>query len=79
MARPTSDSEIGFTLWLPPKDSWNGKYMQRGNGGWVGSIQPVVLVAPLMRGYAVAASDDGHRTPGIRPDASWAIVVPIPK
>lgn len=73
VARPTSDSEIGFTLWLPPADRWNGKYMQQGNGGWAGSIQPVVLVAPMMRGYAVAATDDGHRTPGMMPDASWAI------
>ena len=31
------------------------------------------LVAPLARGYAVAATDDGHRTEGIMPDASWAI------
>jgi feruloyl esterase len=73
IARPTVDSEIDFTLWLPPKDVWNGKYMQRGNGGWAGSIQPAVLVAPLARGYAVSATDDGHRTQGIMPDASWAI------
>ena len=73
VARPTSDSEINFTLWLPPADAWNGKYMQRGNGGWAGSIQPAVLVAPLVRGYAVSATDDGHRTEGIMPDASWAI------
>jgi len=73
VARPTSDSEIGFTLWLPPRESWNGKYMQRGSGGWAGSIQPVLLAAPLARGYAVSATDDGHRTEGIMPDASWAI------
>jgi feruloyl esterase len=73
IARPTSDSEIGFTLWLPPAETWNGKYMQRGNGGWAGSIQPVVLAAPLMHGYAVAATDDGHPTQGIMPDASWAV------
>ncbi|MGA8727493.1 MAG: tannase/feruloyl esterase family alpha/beta hydrolase, partial [Terracidiphilus sp.] len=73
IARPTTDSEIDFTLWLPPKDAWNGKYMQRGSGGWAGSIQPLVLVAPLIRGYAVSATDDGHRTQGIMPDASWAI------
>jgi len=73
VARPTSDSEIDFTLWLPPGDSWNGKYMQRGNGGWAGSIQAAVLAAPLARGYAVSATDDGHRTQGIMPDASWAI------
>lgn len=72
-ARPTADSEIGFALWLPPVESWNGKYMQRGNGGWAGSIQPIVLAAPLMHGYAVAATDDGHRGQGMMPDASWAI------
>lgn len=73
VARPTSDSEITFTLWLPAAATWNGKYMQRGNGGWAGSIQPAVLVVPLMRGYAVSATDDGHRTAGIMPDANWAI------
>jgi feruloyl esterase len=73
VARPTSDSEIDFTIWLPPQDVWNGKYLQRGNGGWAGSIQPVVLVAPLAHGYAVSATDDGHRTEGMMPDASWAI------
>ncbi|HEY1896888.1 MAG TPA: tannase/feruloyl esterase family alpha/beta hydrolase, partial [Terracidiphilus sp.] len=73
VARPTSDSEIDFTLWLPPREAWNGKYMQRGNGGWAGSIQPAVLVAPLTRGYAVSATDDGHQAKGIMPDATWAI------
>jgi len=73
VARPTSDSEINFTIWLPPKESWNGRYMQRGSGGWAGMIQPLVLVAPLMRGYAVAATDNGHKAAGIMPDASWAI------
>src|SRR5438309_1917474 len=36
VARPTSDSEINFELWMPPPETWNGKYMQRGNGGWAG-------------------------------------------
>jgi feruloyl esterase len=73
VARPTSDSEIDFTLWLPPREAWNGKYMQRGNGGWAGSIQPAVLVGPLARGYAISATDDGHETKGMMPDATWAI------
>jgi hypothetical protein len=73
VARPTSDSEIEFTLWLPPREAWNDKYMQRGNGGWAGSIQATVLVGPLARGYAVAATDDGHETKGIMPDATFAI------
>ena len=73
IARPTSDSEINFLLWLPPQDVWNGKYLQAGNGGWAGSIQPTSLLGPLIRGYAVAATDDGHRSQGALPDASWAV------
>ena len=73
VANPTSDSEIRFLLWLPPSESWNGKYVQRGSGGWSGSIQPGGLVVPLIRGYAVAATDDGHQSSGPVPDASWAI------
>jgi feruloyl esterase len=73
IARPTSDSEIRFTLWLPPGELWNGKYMQSGSGGWGGSIQPIALLGPLARGYAVSATDDGHQAAGNMPDASWAI------
>jgi len=72
VARPTSDSEISFLLWLPAPSVWNGKYMQRGNGGWAGSIQPAALYRPLTLRYAVSATDDGHRTEGMLPDASWA-------
>jgi hypothetical protein len=34
--RPTSDSQVGFELWLP--DQWNGRYLQTGNGGFAGLI-----------------------------------------
>jgi feruloyl esterase len=75
IARPTSDSEIHFTLWLPPVEKWNGKYLQSGSGGWGGYIQPVALLGPLARGYAAAATDDGHQNATNRADAdaSWAI------
>jgi hypothetical protein len=73
VARPTSDSEISFLLWLPPASSWNGKYMQLGNGGWAGSISPSWLARPLTLGYAASATDDGHRYKGGMPDAGWAV------
>ena len=57
--RPTKDSEIKFALWLP-LTGWNGKYRQEGNGGWAGAINYGSLIDPLRRGYAVAATDDGH-------------------
>ena len=59
VSRPSSDSEIGFELWLP-LTGWNGNYQQKGNGGFAGTVNRAALVDPLRRGYAVAATDDGH-------------------
>jgi hypothetical protein len=73
VARPTSDSEINFLLWLPAPPDWNGKYLQRGNGGWAGDIDSSNLIRPFVHGYAVSATDDGHRSTGDVPDASWAV------
>lgn len=70
VAKPTSDSEIRFELWLPAS-GWNGKYEQAGNGGWAGAIPTQSLIEPLRRGYAVAATDDGHQAGGT--DAAWAM------
>jgi hypothetical protein len=72
ITRPTKDSEIRIELWLPVS-GWNGKYLQIGNGGWAGSINRVGLIGPLRRGYAVAATDNGHVSDGLVPNASWAI------
>jgi len=70
VAKPTSDSEIQFEVWLPVS-GWNGKYEQAGNGGWAGSIPVQSLIEPLHRGYAVSGTDDGHQG-SLAPDAAWA-------
>ena len=62
--RPSRDSEIKFALWLPPASAWNAKYRQEGNGGWAGAINTASFADPLRRGYAVAATDDGHEAAG---------------
>jgi feruloyl esterase len=67
--RPTKDSEIHFELWLPAS-GWNGKYVQLGSGGWAGTINAAGLAEPLRRGYAAAATDDGHQGGA---GATWAI------
>jgi hypothetical protein len=72
ITRPTKDSEIRLQVWLPVS-GWNGKYLQVGNGGWAGSIDQTALIDPLRRGYAVAATDNGHQSSGAIPGASWAI------
>jgi feruloyl esterase len=66
--RATAESDIRFELWLP--ESWNGKFMQTGNGGAAGAIVHASLVDPLLRGYAVANTDTGHQ--GTGGDFAWA-------
>jgi pimeloyl-ACP methyl ester carboxylesterase len=67
---PTSDSHINFEVWVP-ESGWNLKYIQEGCGGFCGSITYSNMAEPLRRGYAVAATDDGHEAGGT--DASWAV------
>src|SRR5690349_8220543 len=59
ITRPSKDSGIRLLVWLPVS-GWNGRYLQVGNGGWAGQINQGAMVGPLRRGYAVAATDDGH-------------------
>src|SRR5690242_13741693 len=65
VAKPTSDSNIQFEVWIPQEGSWNGKYEQVGNGGFAGTIPYSALAAALQRGYATAGTDDGHTGSGI--------------
>ncbi len=69
--RPTADSEIGFEVWLPREDRWNGRFQGFGNGGFAGSIRYVGgMVEAVRRGYATASTDTGHS--GGAGDADWA-------
>src|SRR5207247_2299387 len=58
--KPTSDSNINVELWMPV-ESWNGKFLAVGNGGFAGSIQGYgdLQTAPRL-GYATAGTDTGH-------------------
>src|SRR5712691_11088094 len=60
IARPTSDSDIKFEVWIPPVDAWNGKFEGVGNGGYQGSISYAAMATALRRGYATAGTDTGH-------------------
>ena len=56
---------IGFAVTLPT--NWNGRFLFQGGGGLNGSVQPPLGSAyageqsALMRGFAVASTDSGHR------------------
>jgi hypothetical protein len=71
-SRPTSDSEIRFEVAIPAKESWNGRYLQVGNGGFAGDIPEDEILEGVAAGYASAGTDDGHESrSGV--DASWAL------
>ncbi|HVG54902.1 MAG TPA: tannase/feruloyl esterase family alpha/beta hydrolase [Vicinamibacterales bacterium] len=57
---PSSDSHIEMELWLPT-DTWNGKFLAVGNGGWAGTLSRDALATGLRRGYATASNDTGHK------------------
>jgi feruloyl esterase len=63
---PTSDSEIGFEVWMPTT-GWNGKLESVGNHNLGGVIYYGDMGLQLIRNYAVASSDTGH----IGNDAKW--------
>jgi pimeloyl-ACP methyl ester carboxylesterase len=71
-SRPSADSEIRFELWVPSGGGWNGKFEQVGNGGFAGSLPYRLMAHVLSLGYAVAGTDDGHRSDEMT-DASWAL------
>src|SRR4029453_6224154 len=75
---PVVGSKITAVYRLP--ESWNGRMLGLGGGGWAGILnvlQTAALTGPfraaspgLTRGYATAQTDGGHPRP-VSTDASW--------
>lgn len=68
---PVPGSEIKFEVWLPAKTAWNGRFYGTASGGSLGSIQYAALTAPLARGFAAMAHDNGHVSANTY-EQSWA-------
>lgn len=62
-------SSIEFELRLP-LESWNGKFLKRGCGGFCGFVGIAACNNHLKDGYACIASDMGHTSTAL--DAKWA-------
>ncbi len=58
---------IGFALALPEKNAWNGDFMMQGGGGGNGVLSYPMGASyagespALVRGFAVASTDTGHK------------------
>ena len=67
--RGTIGGHIRFELLLP--DSWNGRFVMGGGGGFVGTIQNGARDS-VNKGYATVGTDTGHQSePGYL--ATWAL------
>jgi feruloyl esterase len=65
---PVAGSAIGVVYRLP--ESWNGKLLGIGGGGWAGNVTLGAAAGGLKAGYATAQTDGGH--PSTEPwDNSW--------
>lgn len=64
-ATPTPQSNILIEIWLPARESWNGKILGTGNGGFAGAIRYPALAGGLRRGYVVANTDMGTFPAGL--------------
>lgn len=73
-ARPSSDSDIKFEMWLPVASHWNGRFLANGGGGNSGAIMYSRLTEGLARGYASLSTDNGHVAKGGNiHEQSWAV------
>ena len=70
VARPTSDSEIRFELWMPSL-GWNQRFRAVGSSGFGGSINYDAMPDALRKGYATASTDGGHVSDHL--DSTWAL------
>jgi feruloyl esterase len=71
-ATPTPDSLINFELWVPSADTWNGKLVTTGNGGYSYTLSYNDMAYALRQGYATMGGDTGHQ--GTDPnDMLWGV------
>lgn len=66
VAHPVPDSEIHFEVWLPSPETWNGKFVGTGNGGYSSALSLADMARALAQGYATAGSDTGHEGGDLR-------------
>ena len=67
---PTDVSLITFEVWVP--DTWNGKIVFTGNGGYSNVPTWRDMAYALSQGYAAVGTDTGHQTP-TPDDLLWGV------
>ena len=73
IARSEPASSIGFELWLPPADKWNGRMLASGGFGTSGAVIYPALNDALTRGFAALGDDLGHQSNAFSSDGRSGI------
>jgi feruloyl esterase len=63
---PTSDSSIKIEVWLP-ENTWNGRFLGTGGGGFQGIINYAELAIGIQAGFSATNSDLGTGSSGCNP------------
>ncbi|HEY5210647.1 MAG TPA: tannase/feruloyl esterase family alpha/beta hydrolase [Stellaceae bacterium] len=71
IAKSEAASSIGFELWLPAADKWNGRMLASGDLGQSGAPNYPALNDALTRGFAALGDNLGHNSNAFSSD--WAI------
>lgn len=58
---PVPGSRIGFLLFLPSSENWNGRLKMFGNGGYSSDMPLEALETVAGQGYVTVATDTGHK------------------
>jgi feruloyl esterase len=77
-ARPSPASNITIEVWLPERETWNGRLLGTGNGGFGGNIGYPALAGGVRRGYATTNTDLGTFPAGLVPEASYEVGIGQP-
>jgi pimeloyl-ACP methyl ester carboxylesterase len=70
VARPSTDSEIKFEVWLPLQAAWTGRMKVNGTGGYAGATPYNRLAQDVGDGFVTAGSNMGHDG---GENASWTL------
>lgn len=69
----SNSSSFRFGIFLPTQ-TWNGRFLTVGNGGFAGGINWLDMGAGIRYGFAVVSTDTGHNSSTA--DGTWALNAP---
>jgi homoserine acetyltransferase len=72
---PGYNDKINAVVWLPSPETWTGRFMGAGGGGWTTEVEDnTTLPWAASEGFAVVSTDGGHAQ--FAGPEEWALISP---